>query len=377
MDAITNKTCAGTYQINRTWTATDACGNATSGVQYLTVKDVIAPVITCPGTVYATTTPGSCGANVTLNATATDKCRIPTITYSPASGSFFNTGTTLVTATATDSCGNSSTCNFYVVVSDNEVPVVTCSPDTLILTTNGTVSNTVNDMATASDNCYVNSFYASKTYFTTADVGNNVITVTASDAYSNTSTCQSNVYVIEPAPVALCKNATLYLDAAGSATLTASDIDNGSYSLVGISGRTVTQTAFNCSHVGTNTVTLVVENSFGSKDSCTATVAVIDNIAPVALAQNVTVSLDASGNGSTTAAAVDNGSSDACGVASLALSKTAFDCSNVGAYTVTLTVTDNNGNVSSTAATVTVVDNVAPIALAQNVTVSLDATGNG
>ncbi|MBK9329266.1 MAG: hypothetical protein IPM95_08115 [Sphingobacteriales bacterium] len=37
--------------------------------------------------------------------------------------------------------------------------------------------------------------------------------------------------------------------------------------------------------------------------------------------QNVTVQLDNTGNGSTTAAAVDNGSSDACGI-SLALSKT-------------------------------------------------------
>ncbi|MBK9329260.1 MAG: hypothetical protein IPM95_08085 [Sphingobacteriales bacterium] len=50
----------------------------------------------------------------------------------------------------------------------------------------------------------------------------------------------------------------------------------------------------------------------------------------------------------TTAAAVDNGSSDACGI-SLALSKTTFNCGNVGANAVVLTVTDVNGNTSTAA----------------------------
>jgi hypothetical protein len=57
---------------------------------------------------------------------------------------------------------------------------------------------------------------------------------------------------------------------------------------------------------------------------CTATITVEDNVAPVAICQDVTVQLDATGNGSTTATAVDNGSSDACGIASLVLSQTAF-----------------------------------------------------
>ena len=38
--------------------------------------------------------------------------------------------------------------------------------------------------------------------------------------------------------------------------------------------------------------------------------------------------------------AVDNASSDACGIASLSASQTAFDCSDEGSNNVTLTVTD-------------------------------------
>jgi hypothetical protein len=59
--------------------------------------------------------------------------------------------------------------------------------------------------------------------------------------------------------------------------------------------------------------------------------------------------------------AVDNGSNDACGIQSLVLSQTAFVCSEVGANTETLTVTDVNGNVSTCTTVVTVEDNVAPM----------------
>ena len=47
-----------------------------------------------------------------------------------------------------------------------------------------------------------------------------------------------------------------------------------------------------------------------------------------------------------------------------------------GANTVTLTVTDVNGNSSICTATVTVEDNVAPTAVCQAVTIQLDSNGS-
>ncbi|MFM8951059.1 MAG: HYR domain-containing protein, partial [Bacteroidota bacterium] len=70
--------------------------------------------------------------------------------------------------------------------------------------------------------------------------------------------------------------------------------------------------------------------------------------------------LNALGTASITASQINNGSSDNCGIASLSLSKTSFNCSNVGNNAVTLTVTDVNGNSSTCSATVTVIDNIAP-----------------
>jgi hypothetical protein len=98
---------------------------------------------------------------------------------------------------------------------------------------------------------------------------------------------------------------------------------------------------------------------------------VTDNEEPICSTQNITVQLDATGNATITTADIDN-----CGIATLALNQTDFDCNDVGANTVTLTVTDNNGNISTCTANVTVQDNVNPLAVCQNLVIQLDATGN-
>jgi len=123
--------------------------------------------------------------------------------------------------------------------------------------------------------------------------------------------------------------------------------------------------------LGTTVNTFSVTDAEGAVTTCSFSVTVVDNVAPNAVCQNLTIQLDATGNASITAAQIDNGSTDACGIASVVLSKTSFNCSNVGANTVTLTVTDVNGNVSTCTATVTVQDNVAPVAICQNLTVQL------
>ncbi len=84
---------------------------------------------------------------------------------------------------------------------------------------------------------------------------------------------------------------------------------------------------------------------------------------PVAICQDISVALDASGNASITGAQVDNGSNDAAGIASLSVSPNSFTSADVGLNTVTLTVTDNNGNTSICAATVTVEDTTPPTAV--------------
>lgn len=87
---------------------------------------------------------------------------------------------------------------------------------------------------------------------------------------------------------------------------------------------------------------------------------IIDLTPPTVIVRDITTQLNESGISSITATQVDNGSNDAFGIKSLVLDKTTFNCSNVGSNTVTLTVTDVNGNVSTATAIVTVQDKIAP-----------------
>ncbi len=56
------------------------------------------------------------------------------------------------------------------------------------------------------------------------------------------------------------------------------------------------------------------------------------------------------------------------------MSKTSFNCSNLGANTVTLTVRDAAGNISTCNATITVVDNLAPTITATATTINSSKT---
>src|SRR5690606_10412254 len=135
-----------------------------------------------------------------------------------------------------------------------------------------------------------------------------------------------------------------------NASITAADIDNGSTDSCGIASMTLSQDTFDCSHVGDNTVTLTVTDVNGNTDSATAIVTVEDVTAPVVLTRNITIQLDATGKTSITAADIDNGSTDSCGIASMTLDKSSFDCGDVGANTVTLTITESNGNTDTATA---------------------------
>jgi hypothetical protein len=192
-------------------------------------------------------------------------------------------------------------------------------------------------------------------------VGSYTDTLIVTDAAGNVDSCFATITVVDNnAPVAVCNDTTLYLDAAGSASITPADLDGGSTDNGVITALAASQTSFSCANVGTLTDTLFVTDDGGNTSFCLANVTVIDTVAPVAICQPLTVQLDASGNATITPAQVDNGSSDNCTIASLNLDVTSFDCSNVGANTVTLTVTDVNGNSSSCTAIITVQDNIAP-----------------
>ena len=373
-------TCSNVGANTVTLTATDNNGNTATCTGTVTVQDTVSPVALCQNITVQLDASGN--GSITagdIDNGSNDACGIDTLTVTPNSFTCSDTGSNTVTLTATDNNGNTATCTATVTIEDSVPPTALCSDITLHLNASGNGSITPGDVDNgSSDACGIASLAVSPNSFTCSNVGPNTVTLTVTDNNGNVSTCTGTVTVSDSvSPVAICQNITIQLDVAGNASITAGDIDNGSNDACGIDTLTVAPNTFTCSNVGANTVTLTVTDNNGNVSTCTGTVTVEDTIPPVALCQDITAQLDASGNATITAGDVDNGSSDACGLGSLAVSPNSFTCSNIGSNTVTLLVTDNNGNASSCTGTVTIQDTVSPVALCQNLTVLLDAAGNG
>ena len=373
-------TCANTGTNTVTLTVTDVNGNVGTCASTVTVLDTITPSAACQNiTVYldgagsATITGADIDGGSTDNCTGTLTLGVDISTFSCA-----DIGANSVTLSVTDLGGNISTCTATVTVADTTAPTASCQDITVYLDGAGNATITAADIDNGStDNCSTVTLGADITTFTCTNTGANTVTLTVTDASGNISTCTSSVTVADTtSPTASCQDITVYLDGTGNATITTGNVDNGSTDNCSVASLALDVTSFTCANTGANTVTLTVTDASGNVSTCTSTVTVIDSTAPTASCQDLTVYLDGTGNATITAADIDNGSTDNCSTVTLAADVTTFTCANTGANTVTLTVTDASGNVSTCTSTVTVIDSTAPTASCQDITVYLDGTGN-
>ncbi|MBK6544300.1 MAG: HYR domain-containing protein [Saprospiraceae bacterium] len=109
---------------------------------------------------------------------------------------------------------------------------------------------------------------------------------------------------------------------------------------------------------GTYHVTVTNENGCTGVGHAFASLS--DKTKPVAKTKNINVYLDNVGMATITSVMIENGSTDNCGIRTMSINKNIFTCSNLGPNTVILTVTDNNGNTNTSAATVTLMDHELP-----------------
>ncbi len=359
-------------------TVTDASGNSHSTNVTVTVMDTVSPTASAKNATVSLDASGN--ASITssdINDGSSDACGVASLSVSPSSFDCTNLGSNTVTLTVTDNNGNSSTTTATVTVQDNRAPTAVAQNTTIYLDASGNATLSTTDVDNgSSDNCAISTYSLNKASYSCSDLGNNTVVLTVTDASGNSANSAATVTVLDTiSPNVSTQNITVYLDASGNASISSGMVDNGSSDNCSIGGLSLSTSSFTCSDVGMNTITLTATDGSSNSSSATAVVTVMDTISPTVLTQNITVMLDASGNGSISTSDIDNGSSDACGIASLGLSQTSFTCADLGSNTVSLTATDNNGNSASGTATVTVVDNIAPSASAQNIMIYLDANG--
>ncbi|MBK9984537.1 MAG: HYR domain-containing protein [Saprospiraceae bacterium] len=142
--------CGNGVKIVRTWTILDWCTQTTlECVQVIKLADDEAPIISCPSDLTVGTDFWYCYANVSVpKPTVTDACGSAwTLALTATGGHIVNfgnnyvlnqvpVGTVTVTWTATDECGNHSSCSFTITVVDDVVPVALCDEHTVVSLTN-------------------------------------------------------------------------------------------------------------------------------------------------------------------------------------------------------------------------------------------------
>lgn len=362
--------------------------------------------------VIVTAADGECTAVAAYNVQAIDNCSGTVVTYSIPSGSSFPIGTTPVQVTATDASGNTTTCSFSVIVNAPEINVTGNSNNIINGAIATTAANNTNFGGTLPNTPVSKSFVIQNTGTAVLKMSSIGLSGTDASAFSvtgislpatlapntsasfnivfnsntpgiknatvtiNNNDCDETAYQFAVTAEITCTNPVFVnMNAQVQASTTAVTCNtivnyplavNGipapalSYTFSGATTGTGSGTGTgNTFNKGTTHVTLTAINP------CNTVVYEFDVIVsdvtpPTAIAQNLTVNLNAAGTATITAAQVNNGSTDNCGIATIAIDKTIFNCSNMGANTVTLLVTDVNGNTATATATVMVVDNILP-----------------
>ncbi|MBL0146586.1 MAG: HYR domain-containing protein [Chitinophagaceae bacterium] len=197
--------------------------------------------------------------------------------------------------------------------------------------------------------------------------GTRTIVLVVTDACGNSSTTQFTLTLVDQTPpVAVCKPVTVYLNAAGTASITPAMVNDGSHDNCDpVTLVSVVPSTFTCANAGANSVTLTVSDVSGNTSTCTSTVTVLDTIAPVIVCNaNITTT---TGAGNTQCGAVvtftaptgtDNCSGAATAQTTGLASGSLFP---VGVTTNTFVTTDASGNTATCSFTVTVTDDTPPL----------------
>ncbi|MCG8487365.1 MAG: HYR domain-containing protein, partial [Chromatiales bacterium] len=328
------------------WSATDSAGNTGTATQTVIVQDTTVPTVVPPADVSVTAMPPVSLAIGT--ATATD---IFPVTISNDAPAAFAAGTTVVTWTATDANGNSSSATQNVTVAipvDTTPPVVTAPADVTVEAT--AFLTPVNlGSATAIDDVdgVLNPIPDQAGPFA---VGTHRITWSATDSAGNTGSATQTVIVQDTtaplitAPTDISVEATDLQTPVVLGSATATDLVDGALDPV------ADQTGpFG---VGVHTVTWSVTDSAGNSSSATQSVTVLDTTPPVITPPaDVTVT-------ATPPASVVIGTATASDIFPVTVTNDAPVAFPAGTTVVTWTASDENGNSSSATQLVTVIEDV-------------------
>jgi len=363
--------CDETGTILRTWTATDVCGNRSTGVQTITVIDSGHIRIEVPADVTVQagdpTTPDATGWATAIDPDAVDEAL--SVTYADAAdlSGCDGTGTIVRTWTATDACGNSSSAVQMILVVDSVAPVLTVPADITIETVD---SRDPSFTGWASVGHHDPEHAPTLTYRDQADLtgcdgtGSILRTWTALDGCGNSVSAEQTITVVDsghvsllvPPPAEVACGDPYSPDVTGWAT--ASDPD-AIYEAPEVTYSDSLQLS-GCGGAGTVTRTWRAADECGNTTSAAQTIRLVDDVPPTLTAPtDVVVEYGDSTSPLATGLAA---ASDRCSPASIAHADVEVpgDCAGRSTILRTWTATDECGNSASVVQTITIVDMTPP-----------------
>ncbi|XP_033115967.1 uncharacterized protein LOC117115806 [Anneissia japonica] len=353
-----NMLTLGVYTVG--YAATD-CNNNTGYCQFtVEVTDCEPPVVECP---LSQNVRGddNCLANVTWS--------IPTVTDNSGNsfnaicdyvnGSTFSYFSTIVTCNATDNHDNTDNCTFTIIVYDDEDPVISCPSDIWICALTGYKTTPVTwETINATNYVNITSNYTSGEEF---EIGETVVTYTATDCGENSASCNFTVVVLDcEAPVLNCSDLTY-------------NADNSCNSYVNLSGVTASDNYISdvpifCNQsegifsMGNYTVNCNASDTTGNTGNCSFDVYIFDKTAPnITCPDDIRVCTDVNSYSVNVTWEGVNTTDNCCSNISTTSNYSSGDIFYIGVYIVEYTAMDCNGNTGYCQFTVEVEDCEPPV----------------
>jgi hypothetical protein len=372
-DSVSNN-CGGTAVIRRLWVATDACGNATNGVQIITIRDSTAPSLIIPQSLTLEC-PADSSTNNTGVAISQDGCGAVTLTYSDVVSNTCGGGyVTRRTWTASDSCGNTTNGVQVITIRDTTRPVLTLPPN-LALECPADTSTTNTGFATATDTC--SSVQVTFTDSVTTNCGGTRVIArkwTATDACGNSTNATQTISVIDSTAPGLIRPPDLVLECPAN---TSTNNTGVAIAHDGCSAATVSYSDIVTTNCGG---TRVIARTWTARDTCgnitnaVQMITVRDSTPPsIICPANVTLECPGNTNVSNTGIAT---AQDGCGTVIVNFSDSVSNsCGGARSIARTWTATDACGN-STNATQIIIVRDTTPPTLALPANLVLECPAN-
>ena len=346
-----------------TWTVYDSSENAASDTQLVSVVDTTAPEISPVDDLTYEATSMDENTVYLDNPSVSDIQEVAITNNAPE---FFPLGETIITWTATDVVGNTSTTEQKVIVVDTTTPDFTIPEDQIVEATS--IEETLVEIgeAEAYDITGISSITNNAPEM--FSLGSTVVTWVSIDSNGNTTTSEQTITIVDTIPPSIFVPVDIVAEAVDPVLNFIELGDATTYDHVGI--ESVTNDKPDSFSFGDTTVTWTAVDTSGNISKATQLVTIIDTTIPEIVAPS-DVTVEATGTSNTV---VEIGEATIYDIVKVyTITSDSPDTFPLGETVITWTATDSSGNSATATQTVTVVDTTAPSVTAPN-SIEVEAT---